>query len=48
MLIDDQKLVYETTLARARQAESGTKQVVIVEGGPGTGKSVVAVNLWRA
>ncbi len=45
VLIDDQKLVYETALARARQAQSGTKQVVIVDGGPGTGKSVVAVNL---
>ncbi len=45
VLIDDQKLVFETALARAAQAQSGTKQVVIVEGGPGTGKSVVAVNL---
>jgi DUF2075 family protein len=48
VLIDDQKLVYETALARARQAQSGTKQVVIVDGGPGTGKSVVAVNLVAA
>jgi uncharacterized protein len=45
VLIDDQKLVFETALARAAQAQNGTKQVVIVEGGPGTGKSVVAVNL---
>lgn len=45
VLIDEQKLVYETALARARDAQSGRKQVVIVDGGPGTGKSVVAVNL---
>ncbi|MCZ8131673.1 MAG: DUF2075 domain-containing protein [Steroidobacteraceae bacterium] len=45
VLIDDQKLVFETALARATAAQAGTKKVVIVEGGPGTGKSVVAVNL---
>lgn len=45
VLIDEQKQVFETALAAARLAESGAKQVVIVKGGPGTGKSVVAVNL---
>jgi len=45
VLIDEQKQVFETALAAARLAESGDKQVVIVKGGPGTGKSVVAVNL---
>lgn len=45
LLIDDQKLVYETALALADKAERGIKQVLIVEGGPGTGKSVVAINL---
>jgi DUF2075 family protein/SOS-response transcriptional repressor LexA len=44
-LIDDQKLVYETAIAMAKKAQSGGKQVLIVEGGPGTGKSVVAINL---
>ncbi len=44
-LIDDQKLVYETALALAEEAREGQKQVYIVEGGPGTGKSVVAINL---
>lgn len=44
-LIDDQKLVYETSLKLAEEANSGDKQVYIVEGGPGTGKSVVAINL---
>lgn len=45
VLIDDQKLVFETALAAARKAESGLKQVLIVEGGPGTGKTVLAINL---
>ena len=43
-LIDDQKVVYETALHRVRLGAQ-RKQVVIVRGGPGTGKSVVAVNL---
>ena len=47
VLIDDQKLVHETILqADARAAKR--KQVVIVQGGPGTGKSVVAINLLSA
>lgn len=45
VLIDDQKVVYETCLAKAAQASNERKQVVIVKGGPGTGKSVVAINL---
>ena len=45
VLIDDQKIVYETCLARSAEASRERKQVVIVKGGPGTGKSVVAVNL---
>lgn len=44
-MIDDQKIVYETALERAKRAQSGRKQVLLVEGGPGTGKSVVAINL---
>lgn len=44
-LIDDQKLVYETALALAKKAQRGKRQVLIVEGGPGTGKTVVAINL---
>jgi len=44
VLIDDQKVAYETILhAEARAASR--KQVVIVQGGPGTGKSVIAINL---
>jgi DUF2075 family protein len=45
VLIDDQKLVYETAVKLAHKAQDGPKQVFIVEGGPGTGKSVVAINL---
>ena len=48
VLIDEQKLVYETARAKARKASPEAKQVVIVEGGPGTGKSVVAINLLVA
>jgi DUF2075 family protein len=44
-LIDDQKIVYETALGLVGHARNGRKQVLIVEGGPGTGKSVVAINL---
>lgn len=47
VLIDDQKVAHETILqADARAAQK--KQVVIVQGGPGTGKSVIAINLLGA
>lgn len=45
ILLDDQKVVYETALEMAKKAQDGKKHVLIVEGGPGTGKSVVAINL---
>lgn len=45
VLVDDQKLVYEAALSHARKVRDKGKCVLIVEGGPGTGKSVVAVNL---
>jgi len=48
LMIDDQKVVYEKALALAAQATVNDKKVLIVEGGPGTGKSVVAVNLLVA
>ncbi|GFN33170.1 DUF2075 domain-containing protein [Paenibacillus xylaniclasticus] len=45
-MIDEQKVVYEEALVLANKAQrTGQKQVLIVEGGPGTGKSVLAVNL---
>lgn len=43
-LIDEQKVAYEKALELSRNADE--KTVLIVEGGPGTGKSVVAVNLF--
>lgn len=45
IMIDDQKLVFETAMDMVLKAKPEKKQVLIVEGGPGTGKSVVAVNL---
>ncbi|MDP3920861.1 MAG: DUF2075 domain-containing protein [Candidatus Omnitrophota bacterium] len=45
IMIDDQKVVFETAIALSKQSAKDKKNVLIVEGGPGTGKSVVAVNL---
>ena len=45
MMLDDQKVVYEAAVYLAKKAQEGKKQVLIVEGGPGTGKSVLAINL---
>ena len=46
ILIDDQKTVFETALNLSEKTDSNNqKQVLIVKGGPGTGKSVVAINL---
>jgi hypothetical protein len=44
VLIDDQKTVLETIIKASQDGLKGKKQVVIVKGGPGTGKSVVAIN----
>ena len=45
VLIDDQKVVFENAAALASAAFEEKKQVVIIQGGPGTGKSVIAINL---
>ncbi len=46
VMIDTQKVVYEEALELARQSyRTNQKNVLIVEGGPGTGKSVLAINL---
>ncbi len=46
VLLDEQLVVFERILATVRSGLFGRrKQVVIVHGGPGTGKSVVAINL---
>lgn len=45
ILIDDQKVVYETAIELTKSSHAKAKKVLIVEGGPGSGKSVVAINL---
>lgn len=45
-MIDEQKVAYQNILwAYDEYLRTGRKQVVIVKGGPGTGKSVIAVKL---
>ncbi len=48
VIIDDQKVVYEEALSLGKKSSKDNKNVLIVEGGPGTGKSVVAINLLVA
>lgn len=46
IMIDEQKVVYEEILDIARKSKlDSKKRVMIVKGGPGTGKTVVAINL---
>jgi DUF2075 family protein len=45
IMIDDQKLVFEKAMDLAKQSSAKNKNTLIVEGGPGSGKSVVAINL---
>ena len=46
VLLDEQKVVYESVLAAARAGHAHRKkQMIVVKGGPGTGKSVIALNL---
>lgn len=46
LLIDEQKIIYETALQMAfKIRDDDKKRVLVVEGGPGTGKSVLAINL---
>jgi DUF2075 family protein len=48
VLIDDQKVIYEEALRIGSDAKmNNLKSVLIVEGGPGTGKSVLAINLLK-
>ena len=45
-MIDEQKIIYEYALSNAIDTVSNNKKnVMIVRGGPGTGKSVLAINL---
>lgn len=44
-LLDDQKVIFEEIIQTSLQAQKeNKKQVIIIEGGPGTGKTVVAIN----
>ena len=45
ILLDDQKVAFETALELSQRADGNRKQILIIEGGPGTGKSVLAINL---
>lgn len=46
VMLDEQKVVYEEILSSSRKSmRDGKKRVIIVQGGPGTGKTVVAINL---
>ena len=45
VLIDDQKEVFESLIALATAASSNRPAVAIAQGGPGTGKTVLAINL---
>ena len=47
LMIDGQKVVFEAIMAADARSEH-KKQVLIIQGGPGTGKSVVAVNALAA
>jgi DUF2075 family protein len=48
VLIDDQKVVFEKAKRLAQQTSERDKKVLIIKGGPGTGKSVLAINLLVA
>ncbi|KJK56315.1 DUF2075 domain-containing protein [Saccharothrix sp. ST-888] len=46
VLLDEQRVAYELVLNAVRRAQrSDHKEVVVVAGGPGTGKSVIALSL---
>jgi DUF2075 family protein len=48
IMIDEQKVAYEKAIELAKLSRPDKKHVLIIEGGPGTGKSVVAINLLVA
>ena len=43
-LIDDQKSALEEIIFHRKTLKEGEKKVLIIEGGPGTGKSLIAIN----
>ncbi len=49
LLLDEQQVAFDSVLSSLRDGvHNRTKQVVIIKGGPGTGKSVIAINLAAA
>ena len=44
VLLDDQKTALERIIQATNSAQDGQKQVLIINGGPGTGKSVISIN----
>jgi DUF2075 family protein len=45
ILIDDQKEIFEAVLATVQSSFRERPRVVVIKGGPGTGKTVLAINL---
>lgn len=46
VMIDDQKVAFEAAMKAAKNSVAfGSKNVLVIEGGPGTGKTVLAINL---
>ena len=46
VLLDEQMVVYDKVFSVVKKScESDEKKVIIIKGGPGTGKSVIAINL---
>lgn len=47
VLLDEQKVAYEKVVSKYNQfkTQTGQKHVIIIKGGPGTGKSVIGLNL---
>ncbi|MDO9028346.1 MAG: DUF2075 domain-containing protein, partial [Candidatus Roizmanbacteria bacterium] len=46
ILLDDQLLAFERILKQVEEYEKNNKKgVIIINGGPGTGKSVIAINV---
>ena len=44
VLLDDQKTALERIIQATNYAQDAQKQVLIIDGGPGTGKSVISIN----
>ncbi|MBN3490614.1 DUF2075 domain-containing protein [Acholeplasma equirhinis] len=48
LLLDDQVVAFDSVLSNmAKCLQDGKKRTVIIQGGPGTGKSVLAINLLK-